>query len=163
MYAFNVAFELNLMRTKLMGLYGSIDTKNNGFGGSMAYAGRQAISQHFGQGSYESQHSQSERWEQFVQYAKENEINDTRKIDQVIVEAYGKEMIKNGLAVTTAQNHISAINVVMNQLREGGWVKVSQSKVVGEKSNIRKDAPKSLDQQKYAHVHYRSQHIPHNR
>ncbi len=54
-------------------------------------------------------------------------------------------MREQGLAVSTAQNRISTINVVMGHAREGRWETVSPREVVGEaRSQVRTEAPATL-------------------
>lgn len=131
-----------------MGKYGGSDTRNHGYGRSMAYAGKQALRDHFGGGHFGSQAAQEGRWEQFADWSKtDSAINDARNVTPEMVAEYATELAERGCAVATIQNHISAINVVMSVLRDeaGGWTKISPSELAGQRSTVRTESPSSLD------------------
>ena len=133
-----------------MAIYGSIDSKNHGFGRRMDYAGKNVIQAHFGGGHYSSVASHTERWTVFCEWAKENGIRDMRNITMDSIKAYTDSMKSSGLAVATMQNRISTINVVLGHAREVNWATISPRDLVGEsRSQVRTEAPALLDRPTY--------------
>jgi len=115
-----------------VGLFGGAETRNHGWGRSMSYAGRQVLDA------------------PFCGWAKEQGVRDMRDIQPEHVAAYAAAMREQGLAVSTAQNRVSTINVIMGYAREGHWQTVSPREAVGEaRSQVRTDAPATLDRGSY--------------
>jgi hypothetical protein len=134
-----------------MAIYGSIDTKNHGYGRRMDYAGKQVLESHFGGGHYSSVAAHGERWSAFSGWAKESGIKDMRDITAEHISKYAAQMKDAGIAIATMHNRISTINVVLNHAREGSWNKISPKEVIGEsRTQIRTKAPIMLDRAVYA-------------
>lgn len=134
-----------------MAIYGSIDSKNHGWGRRMDFAGKQVIESHFGGGHFSSVASHAERWSAFSEWAKESGIRDMREIQREHIIQYAEHMQSCGLAVATMHNRISTINVVLNHAREGSWQKISPRDMVGEsRSQVRTEAPALLDRDAYS-------------
>ncbi|SDX67844.1 integrase domain-containing protein [Thiocapsa roseopersicina] len=133
-----------------MGLYGGVGTRNHGYGRKMDYAGQQALQARYGGGHFSTVATQGARWSAFSGWAKEQGIKDMRDVTPECVFAYADAMRGQGLAVSTRQNRISAINTVMRQAREGSWTTVSPRAAVGEsRSQVRTEAPATLDPSRY--------------
>lgn len=134
-----------------MAIYGGVASKNHGLGRRMDFAGKNALQAHFGGGHFSSVASHSERWAAFADWAKENGISDMRNITRDTIKEYADSMKLSGLAITTMQNRISTINVVMNYAREGAWQKISPVETVGQsRSQVRTEAPAMLDRTTYS-------------
>ena len=134
-----------------MAIYGSIDTKNHGYGRRMDYAGKQVLEAYHGGGHFSSVASHSERWASFCAWAKEAGIRDMRDITAEHISQYAVHMKNAGLAIATMHNRISTINVVMNHAREGDWQKASPREIVGEsRTQVRTEAPALLDRAAYS-------------
>ena len=134
-----------------MAIYGSINSRNHGFGRRMDFAGKNVLESHFGGGHYSSVASHSERWAAFCDWTKEIGIRDMRHITQDHVSQYTEHMKAANLSVATMQNRISTINVILNHAREGSWQKISPRETVGEaRSQVRTEAPVMLDRAVYA-------------
>jgi hypothetical protein len=128
-----------------VGLFGGAETRNHGWGRSMSYAGRQVLDARYAGGHFGTVATHAERWDAFCGWAKEQGVRDMRDIQPEHVAAYAAAMREQGLAVSTAQNRISTINVVMGHAREGRWETVSPREVVGEaRSQVRTEAPATL-------------------
>lgn len=68
-----------------------------------------------------------------------------RDISKEVVERYA-DSLRERDAVSTAQNKLSAVNVVMEHAREGGWDRVSPRELAGaSRSEVRQEAPGSYD------------------
>lgn len=133
-----------------MAIYGSINSRNHGFGRRMDFAGKNVLESHFGGGHYSSVASHSERWAAFCNWTKEIGIRDMRHITQDHVSQYTEHMKAANLSVATMQNRISTINVVLNHAREGNWVVLSPKEIIGEaRSQVRIEAPAMLDRTTY--------------
>jgi hypothetical protein len=133
-----------------MGLYGGVGTRNHGYGRKMDYAGQQALQARYGGGHFSTVATQGALWSAFSAWANEQGIKDMRDVTPECVSAYADAMRGQGLAVSTRQNRISAINTVMRQAREGRWTTVSPRAAVGEaRSQVRTEAPATLDPSRY--------------
>lgn len=125
-------------------------SRNFGYGKQVAYAGKQALRDYYGQGHHSTVATHVQRWKSFADWAKEQGIRDLAKIDsREISEAYAehiKAQVEAGdLAVSTAQNRISTVNRVFTALRGDGYVQLSPREYVGPRSNVRTSAPAALD------------------
>jgi hypothetical protein len=130
-----------------MGKYAS--ARNFGYGKSMSYAGKQALSDRFGGGHFNSVAAHSSRFGQFVDYLKSVGIRDAKDVGQSTVEAYGQQLagkVEAGeMGVAYAQNLLSSVNVTLSALRGDGSIKVSPASLVGERCHVRTSAPGGID------------------
>ena len=128
---------------------GSRGGRNFGFGRSMAYAGFNAVRDHFGHGHFASVKAHAERWGEFTKWAKSHGVSDARDITVGRIQTYGMylcDRIRNGdLAVSTAQNTISSINVIMEWMRGDKGVWQSPARLVGYRSAVRETPPLWVD------------------
>ena len=72
--------------------------RNYGYGKQLAWAGKNALVDRYGEGHYSTRASHEQRWQVFAQYMKQIGIKDTRKIDQEIIQGYAnylKTQVKN--------------------------------------------------------------------
>jgi hypothetical protein len=124
--------------------------RNFGYGKQMAWAGKQALKDQYGNGHYGTVTGHAERWRQFVTWCgDERGIRDARLIDTEIVQDYGKslgEKVDAGMSPAYAQNLLSSVNVVMQAMRSDRQIRVAPVEFVGQRSRIRTDPPAGLDQ-----------------
>ena len=110
--------------------------RNFGYGKQMAWAGRQAIQDRYGQGHHASVAAHAERWAQFAAWAKATlGVTDTRSLDAEVLAAYGRhvaERVAEGLSVAYAQNLLCTVNVVLETMRGDRVLRLSPAAVVGE-------------------------------
>ena len=113
-------------------------SRNYGLGSrNMSVAARMGLQAAAARGdvSFSTAATVSERFSQFAQWAKENEINKMEKITSEAVTAYGAELAQRveagEMSPAYAQNIISAINKVMGLATRGEWEPVSPTKDCG--------------------------------
>lgn len=133
----------------VLGKYGGIDSRNHGWGRSMAFAGRQIAQSRYA--SYSSRDIVGDRWAKFAEWARsELGIRDMRDVTEATVRQYGQFLSQSDYAISTAQNLISAVNTVMAYAREGAWQSVSPRELIGQaRSQVRATAPVTLDRGRY--------------
>lgn len=125
---------------------GNIGGKRNyGYGKQIAWAGQQALLDRYGSGHYATRAAHAERWHRFTAFAKQQGINDARKIDRNFIKAYA-EYLKNEvnnqrMKVAYAQNLLSTVNTILETLRKDTVMRISPSQYVGKRSNIRTTPP----------------------
>ena len=123
--------------------------RNFGYGKKMAWAGKNALADRYGDGHYATRAAHIERWGRFVCYAKAAGIRDAREITRELVNAYGTHLTQQvdtgTMAVAYAQNLLSSVNVVMEAMRGDRQLRVSPAVLVGKRSHVRHIAPAGLD------------------
>jgi hypothetical protein len=114
--------------------------RNFGYGKQMAWGGKNALADRYGDGHYGTQAAHGERWQQFCDYARDQEVRDVRQVTEELVIAYGKSLqqrVEAGeMAVSYAQNLLSSVNVVLETMRGDSVLRVSPSELVGEHSSV---------------------------
>jgi integrase len=87
---------------------------------------------------------------------RENRINDARDITSEIIQGYGallRSQIESGtISVTSAQNTLSSINVILEWMRRDKKCWQSPSQTVGNRSTVRLMAPRWLDRSLIAQI-----------
>ena len=125
--------------------------RNYGLGRRMDYAGRQALADRYGGGHFATVAAHSDRWSSFCQWARGEGLRDMRDVRPEHAAAYAAAMKEQGLAVSTQQNRLSTINVVLTHASRGRWAPVSPRELVGiSRSQVRTAAPTSLDRSIYS-------------
>lgn len=126
--------------------------RNFGYGKQMAWAGKNALADRYGDGHYGTQAAHSERWQQFCDYAREQEVRDVRQVTEALVTAYGEllqQRVESGeMAVSYAQNLLSSVNVVLETMRGDTQLRVSPSELVGERSSVRQEVPAGMERER---------------
>ena len=122
--------------------------RNFGYGKQLAWAGKNALADRYGQGHFGTRATHEGLWCQFVHYLKGLNIKDARQIDHSTIVQYGtwlKAQVDNGNAsVAYAQKLVSTVNVVLQAMRKDTVLLLSPS-VVGERCNVRSTVPASYD------------------
>lgn len=133
-------------------------SRNFGLGQrDMGKAGEVALqnSAKAGDVSFSTAATNSERWQSFTAWAKEEGIKKMENVSKENVIKYGQELaekVNNGeMAASTAQNYVSAVNSVMSIATQGDWKSVSPTKDcdIAQRSAVRQDAPGALDRSAY--------------
>ena len=122
---------------------------NYGYGKQLRWAGKNALSDRYGAGHYGTRASHEARWVPFVQFLKSQcEIKDARAIDKTAIDAYARhlehQVQSEVMKVAYAQNLLSTVNVVLSTMRKDTVLSVSPASLVGERTNVRSLAPKTL-------------------
>lgn len=124
--------------------------RNFGYGRKMAWAGRQALRDRYGNGRYGTIVGHTERWRKFVTWCREElGIQDARSVDVDHVKDYGRalrEKVDAGMSPAYAQNLLSSVNVVLEAMRDDRQIRVAPAEWVGQRSRVRTNAPAGLDQ-----------------
>tara|TARA_R110002049_G_scaffold94732_2_gene232956 strand:+ start:2967 stop:3917 length:951 start_codon:yes stop_codon:yes gene_type:complete len=124
--------------------------RNFGYGKQMAWAGKQALRDQYGNGHYGTVTGHAERWRQFVSWCgDERDIRDARLIDKEVVQDYGKSLrdkVDTGMSPAYAQNLLSSVNVVMQAMRSDRQIRVAPAALIGQRSRVRTDPPTGLNQ-----------------
>lgn len=123
--------------------------RNFGYGKQMAWAGKQALRDRYGNGHYGTIISHAERWRQFVTWCRdERQIRDAQFVDTSVVQDYGKSLrdkVDAGMSRAYAQNLLSSVNVVLQAMRDDRQVRVAPVDCVGQRSRTRVNPPAGLD------------------
>ena len=59
--------------------------RNYGYGKQLAWAGKNALADRYGQGHFSTRAAHEERWNRFARFLKTQGINDARKITQNVL------------------------------------------------------------------------------
>ena len=123
--------------------------RNYGYGKQLAWAGRNALADRYGQGHFSTRATHEDRWNKFAQYLKTQGINDARKIDKTTVQYYAehlKQLVSSGdVRVAYAQNVLSTVNVVLETMRKDSALSIKPAQYVGERTHVRSEAPRTDD------------------
>lgn len=126
--------------------------RNYGYGKQLAWAGKNALADHYGHGKFSTRASHAERWNQFVSFLKTEGIKDARCINKQTIEHYAvylKDQVDNeDMKVAYAQNLLSTINVVMEAMRKDKALAIKPAQWVGNRSNVRTTIPTTLERSK---------------
>jgi len=126
--------------------------RNFGFGKQMAWAGNNALADRYGDGHYGTQTAHGDRWQQFCDYARDQEVRDVRQVTEELVTAYGESLqqrVEAGeMALSYAQNLLSSVNVVLEAMRGDSALRVSPSELVGERSSVRQETPAGMERER---------------
>ena len=124
--------------------------RNFGYGKQMAWAGKQALRDRYGNGHYGTVTGHAERWRQFVVWCRdERQIHDARDIDSGVVQDYGtslRDKVDAGMSPAYAQNLLSSVNVVMQAMRDDRQIRVAPAELVGPRSRVRTEPPTGINQ-----------------
>ena len=124
--------------------------RNFGYGRDLAYAGRQALQEYYGGGHFATVAAHSSRFGQFAEWAREHGIRDVARNDpQQLLHAYaehvGQQAGKKNLSTAYAHNLISSAQVTFRAMSGNDGIRVSPASYCGSRSNVRSDAPRSLE------------------
>ena len=124
--------------------------RNFGYGKQMAWAGKQALKDRYGNGHYGTVNGHTDRWRRFVIWCRdEHGIHDVRWIDIGIVEDYAQSLrdeVAAGISRAYAQNLLSSVNVVLEAMRGDRQIRVAPVDFVGQRERVRTDPPAGLNQ-----------------
>lgn len=116
----------------------------------MQYAGCAALrSERENKGiGFETYNTNSSRWNVFAAWAKSEGVRYMENITPQTLQDYAQHMQEKGLATSTIQNCISAVNSVLKIASGGRWqsVRAVTDLNVEKRSNVRTDAPARYSQ-----------------
>jgi len=123
--------------------------RNYGYGKTLAWAGKNALRDRYGEGHFGTRAAHAARWAKFAAYAKSQTIKDAREVTEAMLQAYGARLAQQvkakEMAVRYAQNLLSTVNVVLEALRGDRRLRISPSRIVGQRTNIREQIPQGLN------------------
>jgi len=122
--------------------------RNYGYGKQLAWAGKNALADRYGQGHFSTRATHEERWNQFAHYMKAQGINDVRKITPTVLNGHNqflKDLVsKGGMSVAYAQNRLSTVNVVLETMRKDTVLTIKPAKIIGQRSHVRSTIPATV-------------------
>jgi hypothetical protein len=87
--------------------------------------------------SFSTRATLTQRFSQFVEYARENGISRLEQVTQETVFAYSDSLKESDLSASTQQNYLSAVNVIMSQARGDNDVRVTGREAgLSSRSNV---------------------------
>lgn len=104
-----------------------------------------------GAASYETEDALSVRWRPFARWAQGQGIRQMEYVTAHLVVAYGQEVAGRVVAGEVSASHgqglVSAVNSVMREVTQGGWVSVSPVRDCGvpRRSHVRRQAPQGVE------------------
>ena len=130
--------------------------RNHGYGRDMAYAGRQALQEYYGGGHFATVATHAGRFGQFAEWAREQGVRDIARNDpQQLLMGYathvGQQADAKKLSAAYAQNLISSAQVVLRAMTGDDSIRVSPSAYCGSRTNVRAEAPGSIDRSAVEH------------
>lgn len=129
-------------------------SRNGGYGKQVAFAAQNALADRYGGGHFSTVASHAGRFAQFVAFARETcgEKQDLTCYRAETLERYAealREQVAEGeMQVAYAQNLLSSVNVVAQQMG-CHQLRISPSEAVGQRNNVRTVAPALLDRTLY--------------
>ncbi len=122
--------------------------RNYGYGKSMKFAVRNLLQDKFGSGRFETRRTHLARLRLFLEFIKGLGVSDLRRITEQFILLYAnylRELIENDeLAVSTGQNRLSSVNVLMGLLPSLGIEPLNPSEHLGKRNYVRTDPPSGL-------------------
>jgi hypothetical protein len=123
--------------------------RNFGYGKTLAWAGKNALRDRYGEGHFASQAAHVARWNQFAKFARSSGVRDARDVTLDLVRLYASTLAsqveRSAMSVRYAQNLVSTVNVVLETLRGDRRLRLSPATLVGRRVDRRTNAPASLD------------------
>ena len=119
--------------------------RNYGYGKQLAWAGKNALADRYGQGHFSTRATHEERWNQFVHFLKGEGINDARNITPTVLNKHNqllKELVSKGeMSVAYAQNRLSTVNVILETMRKDTVLTIKPAQIIGQRSHVRSTIP----------------------
>ena len=123
--------------------------RNYSYGRTLGYAIRNILLDRYGRGNYGTRYTNRNRLTHFETYLGLQGIRDLREVSTSIVlgySAYLKDAVADDqLALSTAVNHLSCVNVLMRAARGDNRCTVSPADAIGRRSRVRVSPPLGLD------------------
>jgi integrase len=123
--------------------------RNFGYGKTLHFAVRSALDERFGPGCYGTTATHRERLGPFVDFLRQCSIRDFREVKLDDVFSYARLLrlaVESGeLAIDTAVNRLSSVNVLMETLHGRKKVWVSPRSVLGTRTQVRHEPPRGMD------------------
>lgn len=123
--------------------------RNFGYGKSLAWAGKNALKDRYGRGHFATQAAHAARWARFAEFAKSAGVRDARDATRDLVRDYAASLAADietkALSIRYAQNLVSTVNVVFETMRGDRSLRLSPSRLLGQRVHVRAQAPVSLN------------------
>jgi len=104
----------------------------------MARAGKYFVQRHYQ--SYSSVSTVTKRFKRFVDFLKLKNVKKLEDVSIQIIECYAASLRTSGLSAATAQNYLSAVNVIMSEARGDNILRLTgRSAKLKKRSNIAKE------------------------
>ena len=130
--------------------------KNYGYGKSMKYAVRNLLRDKYGSGRYGTRRSHLARLRLFLEFLKSLGVTDLRQILEehgVLYSEYLRDLIEcDELSVSTGQNRLSSVNVLLSLLPGKDRTTLSPSEHLGKRNYVRTEQPSGLNLEHVQHV-----------
>lgn len=124
---------------------------NFGHGRSPEFAAKHALREHFGDGHHGTVHAHTQRFNLFCEWLRdEHSINDLCRVSTELIAAYAVYLrfliLDQKIAIATATNRISTVNVVLNIMRDDNKIRMDNIGIaLGQKrSYIRRRIPDGM-------------------
>ena len=119
--------------------------RNYGYGKQLAWAGKNALADRYGQGHFSTRATHEERWNKFVHFLRGEGINDARKITLTVLNKHNqllKDLVSKGeMSVAYAQNRLSTVNVILEAMRKDTVLTIKPAQIIGQRSHVRSTIP----------------------
>jgi hypothetical protein len=123
--------------------------RNFGRGRTLSYAVRNVLRERFGDKRYGTRHSHLSRLKPFLEYMKVEGIRDLQDVSRATVLSYSRILRQfvddEELALATAVNRVSSVNVLLETLHGDKKCSVSPRAVIGPRTRVRQEAPPGID------------------
>jgi Integrase len=130
--------------------------RNYGYGKTLAWAGKSAIRDRYGEGHFATRAAHAARWTQFAAFANRRRVKDARQVTAELLNDYGEQLARQvrarQMAVRYAQNLLSTVNVVLETMRGDRALRVLPSAVAGRRDDVRRQPPRGLDRDRVGRV-----------
>lgn len=133
-----------------MTIYTHRKSRNYGYGKQISFAGKNVLRESYNEGHFATVNTHHKRWVKFCVWLKViGNIKDAKDVTKEILESYGRhlyeQVFNDDISVAYAQNLLSSVNTVLELLRQDQFVKISPSKFLGKRNNVRETPPLSLN------------------
>jgi integrase len=123
--------------------------RNFGYGKQLHYATKQALADCYGEGRYGTRNSHEERLRFFSRFLEKRGVSDLADISPIHIAEYAEHILalvdRGKLEVSTAQNRLSSVNVLLEFVRDDNDLRIRPSSVVGKRSRSRTCPPQGYD------------------
>ena len=123
--------------------------RNYSYGRTVGYAIRNILLDRYGRGNYGTRYTNRNRLTHFENYLGLQGIRDLREVSTATVSGYAaylKDAVADDqLALSTAVNRLSCVNVLMQAARGEDRCTVSPAETIGRRSRVRVSPPLGLD------------------
>ncbi len=125
------------------------DQRNFGYGKQIGFAITNALQDRYGDKGIKTRCDHRARLRFFERFVKDLGVRDLRDVDQRVIDGYIAQLKtfvgKEAIALKTAVNRLSSMNVLLTQVRRDKLLFVSPSKSLGRLKSVRTVAPIGME------------------